>query len=89
MKYLLKCKILVQKQRQDEARPTTELMAKRVELAVIGPLHDSVPLHAPDDCRRAPDEHQLHHGVVDGDEVGEQIQVARHKHQRVQLLSLE
>ena len=64
-------------------------MAKSVELAVVGPLHNSVPPHAPDDRRRAPDEHQLHDGVVDGDEVGEQIQVPRHKHQRVQLLSLE
>lgn len=45
--------------------------------------------HAPHDRERAPDEHQLHQGIIHRDEVREQIQVPRQKHRRVELLGLQ
>jgi hypothetical protein len=45
--------------------------------------------HAPDDSEGAGNKHQFHNSIVDWNEVGEEIQIARQKHQRVQLLRLK
>lgn len=89
MCHLLNCELLMDEESKHKACPNEIVMAERIELFIVGPLHHSVPPHAPNNRQRAPDEHQLHDSVVEGDEVREQIQVPSQKHQRIQLLSLE
>lgn len=64
-------------------------MPKSVETLIIRSLHNSMLPHAPDDGKRASNEHNLHKRVIHRDEVSEEIQVSSEEDERVQLLSLE
>jgi len=55
-------------------------------VAVVGGLE--LDIHEVDRGGRGADKEDLHGGVVDGDEVGHQVQVARHEHHQEQDLRL-
>ncbi|RDX63663.1 hypothetical protein CR513_57873, partial [Mucuna pruriens] len=63
-------------------------MAKCVEFPVVTSPDHRVITHAPNNGYGTGNKHHLHDGVVNGDEVREQIQITRHKHHRIQVLSL-
>nr|AFK47924.1 unknown [Lotus japonicus] len=63
-------------------------MAKSIEFLVITPPNHGMIPHAPDNGQRTGNEDKLHDGVVNGDEIREQIQVTCQKHHCVELLRL-
>lgn len=75
--------------REGECGEEEELVAEGVGVLVVAPPDDRVSAHAPDDGGGGGDEDELHGRVVEGDEVGEQVQVPRHEHHRVHLLRLQ
>lgn len=87
--HLLKCELFMHKKRQKRAPQNEKIMAKCIDIFIVRAPHHSMPPHAPHDRQRAPNEDQLHHSIIDRDEVCEQIQVASQKHYSVELLSLE
>lgn len=89
MTHLLECELFMHKKRQKKAPQNEKIMAKCIDIFIVRAPHHSVQPHAPHDRQRAPNEHQLHHSIIDRDEVCEQIQVASHKHYGVQLLCLK
>lgn len=64
MSNLLNSELLMKNKCQNKASQNKKVMAKRVDLFVVGAPHNSVTPHAPDDRQRACNEHQLHHSVV-------------------------
>lgn len=77
---LLKGELLVQEECQNKAGPNKKVMAKSVEVSIITSPDHRVKTHAPHNGQGARNEHHLHDGVVNGDEVGDQIQITCHKH---------
>lgn len=74
---------------QKKACKEEEIMAKGIKLFIVRTPDKRVIPHAPDDSEGAGNKHQFHNSIVDWNEVGEEIQIARQKHQRVQLLRLK
>ncbi|KAD3337864.1 hypothetical protein E3N88_33385 [Mikania micrantha] len=58
-------------------------------IAIIRAFDSTMPPHAINNRQRACDKHHLHHRVIQGDEDGEQVQIARKENDDVQLLRLE
>ncbi len=56
----------------------TDNAPERIVVAVVGGLE--LDIHEVDSGGRGADKEDLHGGVVHGDEVGHQVQVARHEH---------
>lgn len=62
--YLLKCKFLIDQQRQENAWQHKEKMAECILISVISPSDNLVMPHVPNNGKRAPQEYQLHDSVV-------------------------
>ena len=77
---------MVHEERQPSHGHDEELHAKRVVVTVIGGLE--LGIEEVDCGGRAGDEDDLHDGVVEGDEVGEEVQVPRDEHQSKHDLAL-
>jgi len=69
--------LVVQHQSQQRHRGNQELDPEGVVIAVVGCLELNV--HQVDGCGRRGDEEDLHTGIVQRDEVGEQVKVPGHK----------
>lgn len=55
---------------------------------VIGPANDLMVLHVPYNGKGAPQEYNLHEGVVERDVICEKVQVARSEYDCIQFLRL-
>lgn len=70
---------MVDDEREDGAGNEQELDAERVVVAVVRGLE--LDVHEINGAERRGDVEDLHQRVVQRDEVREEVQVARHKHQ--------
>ena len=85
----MECELLVEDKSQKKACKEEEIMPKGIELFIVRTPDKRMVPHAPNDSESANNKHQFHNSIVDWNEVGEEIQIARQKHQRVQLLCLQ
>ena len=78
--------LVVEEDSQEGGRSQEEFHSEGVVVAVIGGFEFEI--HQIDGSSGAGDEEKLHDGVVDADEVGDQVQVSRHEHYEKQSLAL-
>ena len=64
-------------------------MAECILISIIRSPYERMRAHAPDDRDRTRNKYHLHHGIIDRDEIREEIQVPRQKYYCVQLLRLQ
>lgn len=81
-----RAELMVQDQGQQGAGTQQELNPESIMVAVVGGLE--LDIHQVDGGGRGADKEDLHDGVVDGDEVGDEVQVAGHEHNEEEDLRL-
>ena len=81
--------LLIEQERKDEARRNqVQDVFERVCLWVVGDFVRLLGLHQVNYVCSGEDEAYFHYGVVEGDEVQEQVYVAAAEHQQVDFLGL-
>ena len=78
--------LVVEETSQEGGRSQEELHSEGVVVAIIGGFEFEI--HQIDRAGGAADEEKLHDGVVETDEVCQQVQVSRHEHNEEQSLAL-
>ena len=78
--------LVVEDDSQEGGRGQEELHSEGVVVAIIGGFEFEI--HQIDGPSGAADEEELHNGVVEADEVGQQVQISRHENNEKQSLAL-
>ena len=77
--------LVVENDSQEHGRSQEELHSEGVVVTVVGGFE--LEIHQIDGPSRAADEEKLHDGVVETDEVGQQVQISGHEHHQEQSLA--